>query len=85
MKQLAEKKADVNKKIPSSGNTVLHLAIEEKNKEMVQYLLEETNARLDVENHTKVTPVHLAKLLLTEGAESEEIFSIISDYVSDFA
>lgn len=85
VKILVEANADVNYKHRSNGNTILHLAVEEKSPEIIKYLLSSTNARLDEENYTRTTPVHMAKLLAdSEGDAAEKIFEIISNYVCCF-
>lgn len=82
VKILVKADADVNLKDRLSNNTGLHLAIIEKQKEIVEFLLEESNANLELENYNKQTSLSLAKLYESESDISKEIFEVVQNFVS---
>lgn len=82
VKKLITKRANVHKIYGSTGDTVLHFAVREKCCAILNYLLHETEARIDQENYSQITPLQLSKILMEEADEkSLEIYNIIKDYV----
>lgn len=79
---LVKANADVNIKDLASNNTALHLAIIEKHKTIVEFLLENSRTNIHLENYNKHTPLSLAQMYENESDVSKEIFEIVHNFVS---
>lgn len=58
--QMVNMGADLNAQQDGTGNTILHIAVENKDYELVDYLLEECSNE-NIENNDRLTPYQLAE------------------------
>lgn len=74
----------MDKKRPSTGDTSLHIAVQEQCKDTVLYLLNNTKARIDSVNFKNQTPLQQARILAETSSDpdAQEIYKIMNDYVS---
>ncbi|AAZ30030.1 ank1 [Bracoviriform indiense] len=75
--QMFDMGADLNAQEDGTGNTILHIAVKNKDYELVEYLLEQSSSR-NIENNDRLTPYQLA-----EQDNDPEIMDIFSEPLED--